>query len=61
MTVGESMLEMVGNTPVVKLAHVVPEGAADVFVKLEWFNPTGLYKDLEGPRTRARSRVRGCS
>jgi cysteine synthase A len=27
------------------LSTVVPEGAADVFVKLEWFNPTGSYKD----------------
>ena len=45
MRVGESMLAMVGNTPVVKLNKVVPEGAADVFVKLEWFNPTGSYKD----------------
>ncbi|MGA7281470.1 MAG: pyridoxal-phosphate dependent enzyme, partial [Acidimicrobiia bacterium] len=28
-----------------KLGPVVPEGAADVYVKLEWFNPTGSYKD----------------
>ncbi len=28
-----------------KLNKVVPDGAADVFVKLEWFNPTGSYKD----------------
>lgn len=42
---GESMLDMVGHTPVVRLSKVVPEGAADVFVKLEWFNPTGSYKD----------------
>ncbi len=45
MRVGQSMLEMVGKTPVVQLSKVVPEGAADVFVKLEWFNPTGSYKD----------------
>ncbi len=45
MTVGESMLVMVGHTPIVKLNKVVPRGAADVFVKLEWFNPTGSYKD----------------
>jgi cysteine synthase A len=43
--VGESMLDMVGHTPVARLSKVVPEGAADVFVKLEWFNPTGSYKD----------------
>ncbi len=45
MPVGESMLDMVGHTPIVKLTKVVPQGAADVFVKLEWFNPTGSYKD----------------
>ncbi len=45
MRVGQSMLELVGKTPVVQLSKVVPDGAADVFVKLEWFNPTGSYKD----------------
>lgn len=39
------MIKMVGRTPVVQLSRVVPEDAADVFVKLEWFNPTGSYKD----------------
>lgn len=39
------MTEVVGGTPLVQLQKVVPEGAADVFVKLEWFNPTGSYKD----------------
>lgn len=39
------MTEVVGNTPVVKLSRVVPDDAADVYVKLEWFNPTGSYKD----------------
>jgi cysteine synthase A len=39
------MIGVVGGTPVVKLGEVVPDGAADVFVKLEWFNPTGSYKD----------------
>lgn len=45
MHVGRSMTDVVGGTPVVRLGKVVPEGAADVFVKLEWFNPTGSYKD----------------
>jgi cysteine synthase A len=39
------MTEVVGHTPLVRLSKVVPKGAADVFVKLEWFNPTGSYKD----------------
>lgn len=45
MRTGSSMLDVVGGTPVVQLTSVVPDGAADVFVKLEWFNPTGSYKD----------------
>jgi cysteine synthase A len=40
-----SMLQAVGNTPVVRLRKVVPRDAAAVFVKLEYFNPTGSYKD----------------
>ncbi len=45
MRVGRSMTDVVGSTPLVQLRKVVPDGAADVFVKLEWFNPTGSYKD----------------
>ncbi|EWZ32918.1 cysteine synthase [Fusarium oxysporum Fo47] len=40
-----SILDVLGNTPVVKLQHVVPEGCADVYVKLEYFSATGSYKD----------------
>lgn len=40
-----NMLDAIGNTPVVKLNKVVPHGHADVYVKLEYFNPTGSYKD----------------
>jgi cysteine synthase len=39
------MLAAIGNTPLVRLARVVPKGAADVWVKLEYYNPTGSYKD----------------
>ena len=34
----------VGNTPLVKLQNIVPANCADIFVKLEYFNPTGAYK-----------------
>jgi cysteine synthase len=40
-----SALDAIGMTPVVKLRKVVPKGSADVFIKLEYFNPTGSYKD----------------
>lgn len=39
------MLDVVGRTPLVRLRHVAPEGGARVLVKLEWFGPTGSYKD----------------
>src|SRR3954468_10314233 len=41
----ESMLDAVGQTPMVRLAKVVPAGSADVWVKLEYYSPTGSYKD----------------
>jgi cysteine synthase len=45
VTVSESILHAIGHTPVVRLRRVVPNGAADVLVKLEFYNPTGSYKD----------------
>lgn len=38
-------LAAIGNTPLVQLGKVVPDGAAEVWVKLEGGNPTGSYKD----------------
>jgi cysteine synthase len=43
--VGPSILQAIGNTPIVRLQKVVPPASADVLVKLEYFNPTGSYKD----------------
>jgi cysteine synthase A len=40
-----STLQAVGNTPVVKLNRIPSRGGADVYVKLEYYNPTGSYKD----------------
>lgn len=40
-----SVLEAIGNTPLVKLQKIVPSDSAEVWVKLEYFNPTGSYKD----------------
>jgi len=45
MTVADSVLHAIGNTPVVRLRRVVPPDAADVIVKLEFYSPTGSYKD----------------
>ncbi|HJA89718.1 MAG TPA: cysteine synthase A [Candidatus Jeotgalibaca merdavium] len=40
-----NILELTGDTPIVKLNKVVPEDAADVYVKLESYNPAGSVKD----------------
>src|SRR5918993_907037 len=40
-----SVLNTIGSTPVVRLQRLVEPGSADVVVKLEYFNPTGSYKD----------------
>lgn len=45
MRVYESITELIGNTPLVRLNRIVPEGAAEVWVKLEKFNPSGSVKD----------------
>src|SRR6516162_955116 len=44
-SVCDSALQAIGNTPLVQLHHVVPATSAQVLVKLEYFNPTGSYKD----------------
>jgi cysteine synthase A len=41
----ESILDLIGNTPLLRLRRVVPEGAADVFAKLEYLTPGLSVKD----------------
>ncbi|MBD2751312.1 PLP-dependent cysteine synthase family protein [Spirosoma validum] len=38
-------LQAIGRTPLVRLNKVVGPDSAEVFVKLEYYNPTGSYKD----------------
>ena len=40
-----SVLDGIGNTPLIELQRIVPRGAARVLAKLEWANPTGSMKD----------------
>jgi cysteine synthase A len=40
-----SISELIGKTPIVKLNRLVPEDSAEVYVKLEFFNPGGSVKD----------------
>jgi cysteine synthase A len=41
----KEVLTPVGNTPIIKLHNVVPDGGAEVWLKYEAGNPTGSYKD----------------
>ncbi|KUJ66715.1 cystathionine beta-synthase [Streptomyces albus subsp. albus] len=41
----ESMIELIGNTPLVKLNHVTEGIEATVLAKVEYFNPGGSVKD----------------
>ena len=58
----DSVLQAIGHTPLVRLKRLVPSGSAEVVVKLEYFNPTGSYKDrmalamIEGAERRGRLR-----
>ncbi|SHH81175.1 cysteine synthase [Caloranaerobacter azorensis DSM 13643] len=40
-----SIIETIGNTPIVKLNNIVDKNSADVYVKLEYFNPGSSVKD----------------
>ncbi len=45
MDVRRNVLEAIGNTPIVKLNMVTKGLDANVYIKLEYYNPTGSYKD----------------
>lgn len=44
----DDMQQLIGNTPMVKLNHVIPEGGAQIYAKLELYNPSGSVKDRTG-------------
>ncbi|WP_232699095.1 cysteine synthase A [Brevibacillus daliensis] len=45
MRVAQSITELIGNTPLVKLNRVVTDDLADIYLKLEFFNPGSSVKD----------------
>ncbi len=45
MSKSATVLDAIGNTPIVELRKVVPRGSAKVLAKLEFANPTGSMKD----------------
>lgn len=42
---GQHILAAIGNTPMVELRRIVPQGSARIVAKLESANPTGSMKD----------------
>ena len=45
MRIAEHIVELIGNTPLVKLTSVTPAGSATVAAKIEYLNPGGSAKD----------------
>jgi cysteine synthase len=45
MKLYDSILDLIGNTPIVKLNRIPDPNGADVYMKLESFNPGGSVKD----------------
>ncbi len=62
MPVSTSTLDTIGNTPIVRLRRLAGDDTARILVKLEFFNPTGSYKDrmaraiIEGAEARGELR-----
>jgi cysteine synthase len=40
-----SILDAIGNTPLVRLRGCAPENGAELWLKLEYYNPSGSMKD----------------
>lgn len=59
MRVYESILDTIGNTPHVRLNRVVGPDSADVYVKLEFFNPGRSVKDRAAFNMIARAEAEG--
>src|SRR3989442_14724667 len=45
MRIAETVLDLVGKTPMLRLKALEPAGAAEVWAKLEYLNPGGSVKD----------------
>ncbi len=41
----ENIYELIGNTPIIKINKLFNEDMADIYLKLEWYNPGGSVKD----------------
>lgn len=44
MRVAQSVSELIGKTPIVKLNRIVESNSADIYLKLEFMNPGAVLK-----------------
>ena len=40
-----NVIQLIGSTPMVKLNNLTPRNGADIYAKLEFYNPGGSIKD----------------
>ncbi len=45
MKCANNILELIGNTPMIRVRNILPAGSAEVYAKLEWYNIGGSVKD----------------
>ncbi|MEK4875693.1 MULTISPECIES: cysteine synthase A [Bacillus] len=45
MKIVQNIADLIGNTPLVKLNRLNPKNGADIYLKLEYFNPSKSVKD----------------
>ena len=43
--IAKNILELIGNTPIVRLNKIVDKQSAEILAKIEFFNPSGSVKD----------------
>ena len=43
--IANTILDTIGNTPLVRINHMNPNPKVELYAKLEGFNPTGSVKD----------------
>lgn len=54
-----NILQAIGNTSMARLRRIVPANGAEIFVKLEWENPTGSMKDRMANAVISRAEAEG--
>ena len=45
LKIADSMLDLVGGIPLVRINRIAPQGGAEILVKPEFLNPSGSIKD----------------